>query len=643
MKVKSGIVMMLIVVLLNCWALSQRNAAVTIVLDETKRELNITSSITILKDNNASINEILSGRYDSQFKKNKNQYVGINVKKKTIWTKFNVQNNGANTNDWLIIVDQKSIDTLILYFKDSTQTYQSVQTGQSELYANRKYKFNTLVLDLPLTGIGIHDYYFKTVSHINNFPIKLVTKAEFNKLSLKRNIIQGIFMGFIIMMLLYNLFIYFFERDKNFILYVLYVLMNGLLVCGYKGYLDLFIPGNQNLIVFSLPAIISLNCLALILFSRNILELPQKFSLANQILLYFFLPLTLLLLALNYISELDWVIIGNLICLFVLLIFVSVLAYFIYRKNFRPALFFVIGSTLFLLGSIVYLCSLYGLFPISGFTNSVLEIGSAMQIMLFSFALGDKIREYKKLKYEMEKELLESLKQNEEIILEQNRMLEFSAAERTKELMLQKDKSDKLLLNILPEDVALELKENGVCEAKLHQNVSVLFTDFVNFTKISEALSPKKLVEKLDLHFKAFDDIIENNGLEKIRTIGDAYLAVCGLRNDDDHANHTVKAALEIRDYLAKQDASDEKFEVRVGIHSGPVVAGIVGDKKFTYDIWGETVNVANKLEQLSDPGKIIISKTTQNLLNGEFSFLPQGVLTVGDNKELEYYFVEHV
>lgn len=154
-------------------------------------------------------------------------------------------------------------------------------------------------------------------------------------------------------------------------------------------------------------------------------------------------------------------------------------------------------------------------------------------------------------------------------------------------ITIEKQRSEELLLNNLPEEIAEELKNKGSADAKHFDEVTVLFTDFVNFTRHSERLSPTELVASLNDCFTAFDAIIERNGLEKIKTIGDAYMAVCGLPNPDpQHALKTVKASLEFRDYIAKrnQKYGKEGFEIRIGLHSGSVVAGIIGVKKFSYD-----------------------------------------------------------
>jgi adenylate cyclase len=206
----------------------------------------------------------------------------------------------------------------------------------------------------------------------------------------------------------------------------------------------------------------------------------------------------------------------------------------------------------------------------------------------------------------------------------------------------EKQRSDDLLLNILPSEVAEELKNKGNAEAKYFDEVTVLFTDFVGFTKVSERLTPTELVGELNACFSAFDGIMGKYNIEKIKTVGDAYLAVSGLPLPDSiHAGHVVKAAIEIRDFMLERGKlmGNKTFEIRIGIHSGSVVAGIVGVKKFAYDIWGDTVNTAARMEQNSEAGKINISQTTYELVKDKFDCEYRGEIEAKNKGKLKMYY----
>ncbi|MEN0005047.1 MAG: adenylate/guanylate cyclase domain-containing protein [Bacteroidota bacterium] len=227
--------------------------------------------------------------------------------------------------------------------------------------------------------------------------------------------------------------------------------------------------------------------------------------------------------------------------------------------------------------------------------------------------------------------------------------LEKQVRQRTTELQEEKRKSEELLLNILPAETADELKKFGVAKAKRHEFVTVMFSDFKGFSKIAEAMEPEALVAEIDLCFRNFDKIIERHGLEKIKTVGDAYLCVGGISNNDtQEALRVVQAALEIQRFLKnlsieKQAKGEHFFEARIGLHTGPVVAGIVGIKKFAYDIWGDTVNIAARMESHSQAGRVNLSESTYQLVKEDVLCSCHGQYTENNGENINMYFVEEV
>ena len=212
----------------------------------------------------------------------------------------------------------------------------------------------------------------------------------------------------------------------------------------------------------------------------------------------------------------------------------------------------------------------------------------------------------------------------------------------------QKNEIENLLLNILPAEVAHELKTTGHSTPRQYESVSVMFTDFKGFTTIADKMDPDHLVKELDDCFIAFDGIIEKYQLEKIKTIGDSYMCAGGIPTpDENHVLKIVKAGLEIQQYVAtynerRQEEGLEPWLVRIGIHVGPVVAGVVGKKKYAYDIWGSTVNIASRMESNGEPGKVNISSATYELIKNYYECSYRGKISAKNIGEIDMYFIEH-
>ncbi len=217
--------------------------------------------------------------------------------------------------------------------------------------------------------------------------------------------------------------------------------------------------------------------------------------------------------------------------------------------------------------------------------------------------------------------------------------------QQNEEIAAERRKSDQLLLNILPEEVAEELKTHGYATPRHYESATVVFTDFINFTKLSEHMAPEKLIGELDECFLAFDEICDKHGLEKIKTIGDAFMCAGGLPvPNNTHPADAVRAALEMDAWLKNRNKDNPEAifrEMRIGIHTGPVVAGVIGKNKFAYDIWGDAVNLAARLEALGERGRINISGSTAEAVKGLYKISYRGKKNVHNKGLVDMYFVE--
>jgi adenylate cyclase len=214
-------------------------------------------------------------------------------------------------------------------------------------------------------------------------------------------------------------------------------------------------------------------------------------------------------------------------------------------------------------------------------------------------------------------------------------------------LDFQKDQIEALLLNILPSEVARELQDSGQATPRYYESVSVLFTDFKSFTSIADKMSPHELVDELNECFIAFDEITDQFNLEKIKTIGDSYMCAGGIPTPDpDHAFNIIKAGLAIQEYVVEKNRVRRQkglvaWDIRVGIHSGPVVAGVVGKKKYAYDIWGSTVNIASRMESNGEPGQVNISASTYELIKDKYNCKYRGKIYAKNVGEVDMYFID--
>ncbi|MBK8491875.1 MAG: hypothetical protein IPL49_13545 [Saprospirales bacterium] len=541
------------------------------------------------------------------------------------------------------------MDTIFLYHVGANEEVLGTQvTGLDIPYRNRSLKNNRTLFELAIPKGETHDYYLvhpKTNLTNPKFSIygshKLLTVNHWNDFA------DGLLFGALLFIAIYQLLIWITERGEiDQLLYVLYVLSNTFTLAFYKSFGFEFLYPNSPAINDHLITVQALTGLFLVLFTMKFLHITRKEYGFWYWLGFFFIGQNTLLIILDFTPARSWgaSIIGEAALL--LLLYTLVMGIISIRKGYSPAKYYLMAFFFFFVTAFLYVGYGEGLLPASYFLANAPHYGALTQILFFGLAMGDKYSFYKEKQLEAEQVAMNALKDKEQLLSTQNVMLEHNVRERTQELEKEKDKSDRLLKNILPEETAEELKQYGRAEPRFYRSVSILFIDFAEFTQWAERLNPRLLVETLDEYFREFDRIIGNYDIEKIKTIGDAYLCAAGLPVPSaDHAETIVKVAMDILDYLIEKEKQVGRdgvaFKARMGIHTGSVVAGIVGDQKFQYDIWGDAVNMASRMEESSEIYRINISESTYQLVKDQFECTPRGQIYAKNKGKVNMYFVE--
>jgi class 3 adenylate cyclase len=658
----------LLVFLLVQLILAETVAQAPIYLNDSTESIRIGKNVFYIEDHKAEIDfpGIISGKYNNSYVRSDKESPNFGNVELTTWNKFTVVNNSSH--HWLLLVDNYSLDTLNFYYPDSSGQYKEIKSGRCIPFSERKYKTSVYAFDLNVPKGDSAVFYVKVSSYFMQYPMIIMTREKFLESYHSKDLMVGFYYGFLVLIIIYNFFLYFYVHEKSYLYYVAYIIFNGLLIAQLKGFIAEAWGDQFHFMWQYATVVIAISSAMGFLFLQYILETKKYAPLSFRIMIYVFQPLYGIIILLGLVNQNLYSSLLNQLVGLVGLLIMYITGVYIYRKGFRFVRFYIAACWSYFAGIVVFVLKAFTILPYSTFTNNAIEIGSTVQMIIFSFLIADKVNAYKKEKAQVQKDLVLSLQENEKLITEQNITLENEVEKRTRELQttlsaleisqqelqqkniavtLEKERSDNLLLNILPFETARELKETGSAEAKYFENVTVLFTDFKDFTIITEHMEPAILVAKLDHCFKAFDRIIDKYEIEKIKTIGDSYMAVAGLPvADSEAAEKAVKAAMDIQAFMESYNReiladNQAPFEIRIGLHTGSVVAGIVGFKKFAYDIWGDTVNTASRLENAGVPGKINISATTYEMIKDKFICTHRGKIAVKSKGDIDMYFVD--
>lgn len=574
----------------------------------------------------------------AEFKSYKSNQLNFGWKSQTVWLRFNLRNK-LNQDHLVLQASYALLDEVEVWCQTRDSSYHRL-TGDLKPFDSREIASPYFVFNLPVKS-GEDATVIMRVRSLSSMQIPLAVfapPAYIENVQLS-NFWFGIYYGFLLVMIFYNLFIYSTLKDIRYIFYSASIFFSLMFFSVFHGHAAYWLwPDATSWNQFSVHVAMGLLTCSSAVFTYSFLNLKKYAPRYRKIVVIvavagFVIALFSPILPIFVLTRLStYVIMINALAL-------TVAGFLAWKGGNKYARLFVAAWICYLLGALLLIGRNMGLLPANLVTNNFANIGSAMEVVLLSLALADKVRI---LRLEKEESDMTVLQMQREL----NASLENKVALRTAQLQEERDKSEKLLLNILPKSIADELKESGQAKAKKHEQVSVVFTDFVNFTHICEVLSPEELVNELDQCFRLFDEISYKYGLEKIKTIGDAYLCACGVPSfREDHAIASVKAAAEmiaaIRIFNENNKSKNiPEFNIRIGIHTGPLISGVVGTRKFAYDIWGDTVNIAARMEQNSHAGKINVSQSTYEILKNEFHFEHRGKIKIKNKDEVDMYFL---
>jgi class 3 adenylate cyclase len=568
----------------------------------------------------------------------------------TFWFRFTLRSEASAPAMWWLESGDRFMQEVDLFSPDANGVYQRQSASSTRPFSERPLPTGKFVFPISLEP-GKTVEIFIRARPMGFMPVAFYPSLwtpEAHKEAAKRAHLQWIFYaGMAAALMSFNFLLYLFIRDRNYLFYVLaqtsMAWWVGTSRFGSGVAFEFLWPASPLFDQIALP----LSCAATIyfayLFQSRLIELP---STRPDIDRYWKLIVWMLMVCFG-LSALG-ILLPQLIPVYVMqsafrsstfggILFMSCNAYAVYalaRSGSRTAK--VLATA--------WLPSIFILsYPLSLAYFSIrvdwiippLMLASSLEMLLMSLALADRINQARKEKARAQAEMVTVLQRSE-------RELENTVVQRTEELRKEQARAKELLHNILPAGLADELSATGKASSARHESVTVMFTDFIQFTQTASTIPADRLVAELNEIFGAFDDICDELGVEKIKTIGDSYMAAAGLPTPcADHAQRCVRAGLRMVEYLEQRNRKAAfKWALRVGVHSGPVVAGVVGKRKYAFDIWGDAVNLASRIESSGEVGRVNVSAYTYDLIQKDFECAYRGKVNAKGKGEIDMYFV---
>lgn len=595
------------------------------------------------KTGNLSFEEVI----EKEFKPSNQNSYNFGFTSSVYWLRFQIKNQNSFLNDeWIFFVEYPQLDSVNFYFpidheKEEEDVYIEKEGGDQLPFAKRDIESRVLNFTVPFEISKDPVIYMRVHSiSVMQIPVYLAPQRLFHMRDNETQIIMGIYFGIMLIMGFYNLFLFVSLREKIYLYYVLTVFFSILYMVSFHGYGYRHFwsenPYIQNKVIHlsGLTTIFFLN-----LFTVEFLD-TKKFAPFLDKILKVLLILSIPAFIISFILSSNVpIILINIISLFYPGVLIAS-GIIVLRKGNKAARLYLVGwGFAAIVGSFTVMRS-FGLVQDHRLLNYLSLITGSLEVAFFSFALADKINILKKAKTEAEEKLISTLE-------EANQELEKRVKERTKELSRSNKQNESLLLNILPNHVIERIKSHDeVLIVDTIPFASILFADVVGFTKLSQTVAATDLIILLNNVFSHFDVLTMVHNLEKMKTIGDSYMVVGGLPGTiDNHLEAMADLALDLLKFSHQQELIDllmkyPDFKIRVGIHCGPAVAGVIGLEKIAYDIWGDTVNTASRMESYGLPEMIHTSKQVYDQLKGKYIFEKRGLIDIKGKGMMETYFL---
>lgn len=627
-------------------ALAAEAAWPVLSLDRSTPTINLAAHATIFDDPDGTLTlpQVLQAAQAGRFESRSLSRLGADSS--VVWLRYTLRNTEASATRWILDSGSKTLPEIELHAPDAQGRYLRQSAGTQRPFADRPVPVASFAFYVDLPPDQRVDVYLRVRSNWYSslgFQPQLWQPQARLARGESETIQWLVYIGMCAALSLFNLLLFAALRDVNYLLYVLSLLATAWGVSssqgGYGAAFQLLWPNAPQFEQFSWYASVATIAVFTSMFTWRLTDLKRhrprlhRYLVNGLVLMTGGFVLSAVLRSLPALGAFE-----SATTRLGILVFIAFFAASTYAtlslaiQGNRSALFLCVAWSPLVL-SVAY--SVVAVMLGRQSDRAMMMWASALELVLAALALADRFNQERRAAAHAQAALVEGLQASE-------RELERKVEQRTRELQHEQHRTRELLHNILPLEIADELSTTGRARPARHESVTVLFTDFHGFTQAASSMPADRMVAELNEIFAAFDDICDELGVEKIKTIGDAYMAAAGLPKPcTDHAHRCVRAGLRMADHLAERNRTATfKWAIRVGVHSGPVVAGVVGKRKYAFDIWGDTVNMASRMESAAEAGRVNVSAYTFDLIRDSFDAEYRGKVDAKGKGLVDMYHV---